>query len=297
MSHEAFRALLAPEDRARLAERSDAAGLRHLALHWGLIGAFGTLIALRVPGWPLLMVPQGLLLAFLFTLQHECTHATPFASGRLSTWVGRIAGLPILQPFEWFRLFHLAHHRHTNDPARDPELAGGKPRTWAHYALHVSGWTFWAGHVRTLAASALARVGAPYIPERAHPRLVREARVMLAVYAGAALCTLLVSPVLLRVWLIPVLIAMPALRLYVLAEHGRCPHVADLFENTRTTLTSRAVRWLAWNMPYHAEHHAYPDVPFHRLPELHAMARPHLGVVGEGYGAVTADYARGLHRA
>ena len=24
-----------------------------------------------------------------------------------------------------------------------------------------------------------------------------------------------------------------------------------------------------WNMPYHAEHHAYPSVPFHALPQLH----------------------------
>lgn len=31
----------------------------------------------------------------------------------------------------------------------------------------------------------------------------------------------------------------------------------------RATLTLSLVRLFAWNMPYHAEHHTYPAVPFH----------------------------------
>lgn len=30
-------------------------------------------------------------------------------------------------------------------------------------------------------------------------------------------------------------------------------------------------RKLAWNMPYHAEHHAWPSVPFHFLPFVHKL--------------------------
>ena len=26
-----------------------------------------------------------------------------------------------------------------------------------------------------------------------------------------------------------------------------------------------------WNMPYHAEHHAYPEIPFYSLPKLHEL--------------------------
>jgi len=29
------------------------------------------------------------------------------------------------------------------------------------------------------------------------------------------------------------------------------------------------VKFIMWNMPYHAEHHAFPAVPFHALPQLH----------------------------
>jgi fatty acid desaturase len=80
------------------------------------------------------------------------------------------------------------------------------------------------------------------------------------------------------------------LRLYLLAEHGRCLEVEDMFLNTRTTLTTRVVRFLAWNMPYHAEHHAMPSVPFHKLPVLHDMTAAHLGQVSDGYSGFSKSY-------
>ncbi|MGR3468946.1 MAG: fatty acid desaturase, partial [Shimia sp.] len=74
------------------------------------------------------------------------------------------------------------------------------------------------------------------------------------------------------------------------------PPVANMLENSRTTFTNRVVRFLAWNMPYHAEHHAYPQVPFHQLPALHAHTARHLKSTSDGYAAFTADYAAGLER-
>ena len=38
------------------------------------------------------------------------------------------------------------------------------------------------------------------------------------------------------------------------------------------------------------EHHVFPAVPFHRLPELHRRMRGHLGVTADGYAAFTRDY-------
>ena len=91
-------------------------------------------------------------------------------------------------------------------------------------------------------------------------------------------------------WLIPVLLGQPFLRLYLLAEHGDCPLVANMLENTRTTLTNAVVRFLTWNMPYHVEHHAYPAVPFHQLPALHREIRAHLYVTADGYARFTRAY-------
>jgi fatty acid desaturase len=295
MDHKTYLRTMPPEDRARLTAKSDAAGLRHLALHMGLILFLGGLIALRVPFWPVLMLPQGIALAFLFTLQHEATHKTPFASGPLNEWVGRACGVIIVQPFLWFRYFHLMHHRHTNIEGSDPELAGlPKPENWPALFWHLSTIGYWRDKALVLWQMGFGRIDAPYLPEPVHPRLRREARAMVAIYAGLAGFTLFVTPLLLWVWLIPLILGFPVLRLYLLAEHGHCPKVADMFQNTRTTYTNALVRFLAWNMPYHVEHHVFPQVPFYLLPRFHDDIRPHLAVTSDGYAAFGAEYVAGF---
>ena len=294
MDHKAFLSTLSPGTVAELNRTSDAPGLRHLAGHAGLIGGLGLWIGLGWPLWWLMLVPQGIALCFLFTLQHETTHKTPFRTLWINEWVGRITGLMILQPFEWFRYFHLAHHRHTNDPEKDPELlAGAKPETWAQYIRHISGLPYWTALLRQTIANALGRNPGDYLPARALTRIKTEARWMLAVYA-LALLSLAFTPLLFWVWLLPCLLGQPFLRLYLLAEHGRCPFVANMLENTRTTYTNRIIRFLAWNMPYHVEHHSLPNVPFHKLPELHDRMRGHHRVTSPGYAAFTAEYTRHL---
>ena len=119
---------------------------------------------------------------------------------------------------------------------------------------------------------------------------------MLALYAGLAL-SLTVSSQALWLWIIPILLGQPVLRLFLLAEHGRCPAVANMFQNTRTTFTTRVVRFLSWNMSYHAEHHILPSVPFHRLPDLHRETARHLEVTAPGYVAFSRDYVDHLGEA
>ncbi|MEL6480898.1 MAG: fatty acid desaturase, partial [Pseudomonadota bacterium] len=284
-----------PETLAALNETSDRAGLRQLAGHLGAIAAVGAVILAGPPGWWLLLPAQGVLLVFLFTLLHETVHFTPFRSRWLNVAAGYLAGGVLLIPPHWFRYYHLAHHRHTHDPAHDPELAAPKPESWGGYAWYLTGLSVWRSSILTLFRNAAGRARDPFLPQRARGRVQLEALAMLAFYAGlAAWSALAGSAALLWLWVVPVILGQPFLRLYLLAEHTRCPHVANMFENTRTTFTSRAIRWLAWNMPYHAEHHALPTVPFHRLPALHALTRPHLKSTAEGYTAFHAEYQAAL---
>jgi fatty acid desaturase len=90
--------------------------------------------------------------------------------------------------------------------------------------------------------------------------------------------------------LLPVIIGQMALRVILLAEHADCPAGEDAFLTTRTTKTTRVVRWLTWNANYHAEHHAYPTVPFHNLPDLHNLMKAELRVTADSYGAFTRDF-------
>ncbi len=295
MDHRDIIASLTDAERARLTARTDAEGVRHLAVHWGLILLLGGLIAARVPFWWLLILPQGVLIVFLFTLLHEAVHRTPFRSDWLNTLAAYVSGFLLFLGPTWFRYFHFAHHRHTQDPENDPELATPKPETLAQYVLHVSGLPVYWGEAKGLVMNALGRGTAAYVPAKGAARVEREAAVMLGLYAGLLGLSLWSGSALLWwCWILPALVGQPFLRLYLLAEHGRCAFVANMLENTRTTATNRIVRFLAWNMPYHAEHHAYPAVPFHRLPDFHAVVAAHLRETERGYARFNARYVAGL---
>lgn len=276
-----------------LLARRDRPGLLWLAGHLALLALASLLVGLSLGSWWLLpaMAAQGVALTFLFAPLHECIHGTAFASPWLNRWVAWLCGLPLLLLPSYFRAFHMAHHAHTQNPARDPELAARKPETPGAALLHFSGYGYWKGQAAALLQAAGGRLEAGFITSRAAPAIRREAQAALALYALLLLGSLLAgSAALLWFWLLPMLLGQPFLRGYLLAEHWGCPEVADMRRNTRTTLTNAAVRFLAWNMPYHAEHHAYPSVPFHALPRLHALLRPELAVVAPGYLSVQRSF-------
>ena len=275
------------------AEPSDRAGLLHLAGHVGLLAVTASLITLARGSLALLpaLILHGIVLVFLFAPLHESVHRTAFRSRRLNDWVAWVAGLVLLLPPNWFRAFHFAHHRYTQIEGRDPELEAKRVETWPDYLVHLSGWRYWKSAVALIFRNASGRAAASFAPKTLEPRLVREARIMLAVYAlVAALSVAFRSNIALLYWVLPVLLGQPFLRAYLLAEHTGLPLVEDFWENTRTTLTGLPVRFLAWNMPFHTEHHVNPAVPFHALPELHARERAKLKVVTPGYVAFHREW-------
>ena len=293
MDHKTVSDRLSPSAKVKLTQKSDTKGLLHLAAYCLLVLISSVWIATQSPLWPLMMVIQGILLVFLFTLCHECTHQSPFKTDWLNEWVGHATGTVLILPFVWFRYFHLAHHKYTNDPENDPELDEPKPDNWSDYLIHVSGLPYWWSQIRTLFRNAFLEPSAVYLPDRALGRVKREARVMLAFY-GILLLNLFISPLVLTLWLVPMLLGQPFLRLYLMAEHGRCPQVANMLENSRTTFTNRIIRFLAWNMPYHIEHHSFPAVPFHALPDLHEHMKQNLITTSPGYRAFTKEYVADL---
>jgi fatty acid desaturase len=293
--------MTAPEDLdhkaliASLPAAQDAPGLLRLAAHLGALAATGAYIALGLPLWPAVLVPHGALLVFLFTAEHEAIHRTAFRTNALNVAVAHLTGFLLFLPPAYFRYFHLAHHRFTHDPANDPELATPKARTPAEYAAYISGLPEWASRLRTLARNAARETDAPFVPARGRARVRAEARAFLLAYAALAAASLAAGTgALLWLWLLPALLGGPFLRAYLLAEHARCPHVANMLENTRTTFTNRLVRFFAWNMPYHAEHHAYPAAPFHQLPALHRLIRDHLRTTERGYLRFNGKYLASL---
>ena len=297
-SHEELLKVLPTKTSNTLTERLDGPGLKHFALHWLFILVFGVLIYLQIPGWQIIMVPQGISIVFLFTLLHETVHQTPFRTRWVNDIVAKICGFMIFLPVTWFKYFHLAHHRHTQVPGKDPELEVEKPKSIGTYVWYVSGIPTWVGHCKTIIKNTFGYCTADFIPKKAESRIVKESRLLVLLYIIVFFSAYWVEfSILFWIWIFPLLLGQPFLRVYLLAEHGFCPFVANVLENTRTTFTNRLVCFLAWNMPYHTEHHINPMVPFHKLPDLHVIIRDQLRYTENGYIAFTNDYVKKLNKA
>lgn len=282
---------------ARLGRRSDLRGLARLAAHITCIGATGLLVWLARAHWYLLvpaMALHGVTIVTLFAPMHECVHYTAFASRWANDLVGWGAGVLGFYNATYYRHFHAWHHRYTQDPQRDPELIFPKAKNRREYLMELSGFTFWWRRLLDYPRLALGQTDFPFVPAQARRAISLSMSLQLAVYLAAAAAIGVGYTGVLIYWFIPALLAQPFLRALLVAEHSGCSMDQDGLSNTRTTIASFPIRLLMWNMPFHAEHHLYPAVPFHQLPALHGHLRDRLRHLAPGYLAANRDIVRSL---
>jgi len=288
---------LSPTMLRELSVRSNLRGAAQSLGHYGMIVLVGALIWIVSSRhgllWALpLVVLQGYLVAFLFMAVHETAHKTAFKSRGFNLVVGNLSAFIIGLPYEYYCLFHWDHHRYTQDPDKDPELiVGVKPKSDTQLAIAYSGLLQVAGRLRLMLGHAvIGKVVVPWIPENKRTIIVVEARAYLAIYALLfALSLWFSSALLLWVWIVPLVIGQFFLRPYLYAEHTGCERARSAFQNTRTIYTGAIVKWIAWNMPYHVEHHAYPSIPFHALPKLNEIVDGEIVYRGRGYIRTTRE--------
>ncbi|HEY4908897.1 MAG TPA: fatty acid desaturase [Methylomirabilota bacterium] len=288
---------LTREDLHALMIRSDGPAFLRAVWHLGVLAVTGTLLwRLRFTLWVLpLLVVHGYVLAFLFCAFHETAHRTAFRNRWLNVTVGTLAGLLTFWPYRNYRVYHWEHHRYTQDVERDPELYFAKPSFLCAYLFVFTGIPNLFRRLSDIFRLARGLADRPWMAPSERRPLIIEARAYLAVYVAIALGSVLAgSPMALVVWVLPLLVGQAFLRPYLLAEHTACAFTRDCLDNTRTTLTLPLVRLFAWNMPYHAEHHAYPAVPFHALPRLHERVQTRIANLDPGYVAATAKVNRYL---
>ena len=261
-----------------------------------MITASSTYILAGWPGTALAIVAQGILIVFLFTGLHESIHRTAFATPWLNDIVATVFGFVVMLSPTWYRCFHLEHHLYTNDRERDPELAGPKPATKREYAIHVSGLPETWGRFTGLWRNAIFFSKDSYVQEEKKKRVMVESRCYVGGYVALFVISMaLNTAVLFWLWVLPILVGNPFLRLYLLAQHTNCAHVPNMLENTRTVLSNPLVRSIAWNMPYHAAHHSYPNIPFHKLPLFHSIVKDDFANTEYSYWAFHRKYIRSLH--
>jgi fatty acid desaturase len=270
-----------------LQTRSDLAGYTRLGVHLAFLVGTGWLVAISTGLWVIpAMFALGVVQAALFAPAHETMHQTAFKSRRANQIVGWLTSCPSLLNAQFYTAYHLAHHRHTQIPGRDPELGIPDPESVGGYIVRVLGIPFWQLRLTVAWDGLRGDLSAyPYVTPAVAPMIIRSLRLMLLLMVGGSVVSGLLfgwaTPFLF--WIGPQLLGQPPLRAYLMAEHTGCTMDRNGLTNTRTTLTNAAVRLLMWDMPFHAEHHLYPSIPFHRLRAAHAMIKDRLGFVQPGY--------------
>ena len=267
-----------------LMKRSDQPALRDaVILFTAMILFAGMGIALWPTWWSLpFWLAYGVLYGSAMDARwHECGHGTAFRTAWMNDVIYQIACFCMIRnPISW-RWSHARHHTDTIIIGRDPEILAMRPPAALMIAVNFFGVIdVWRGLARMMlnASGRLDPQEASYIPQSEQPKVIRVARVWLAIYAATIVLAVMLGSILPLM-----LIGLP--RLYgawhhvltgILQHTGLAENVTDHRLNTRTVYMNPISRFIYLNMNYHVEHHMFPMVPYHRLPELHALIKDDL---------------------
>ena len=232
-------------------------------------------------GW-FLLAPLCLLSAAalhgisLFT--HEAVHGTLCRNRVLNDVLGAVCALPVLQNGSAYRVLHLRHHRHLGEDG-DPD----------HYENYTrwSWMVFLMNWLRLLIGYPVYIVAIPILGFRYGSAAQRVGIVAEVVALGVLAAAIWCSPVprmwLVWGWLVPMLIINTLVNFRGMSQHTLLEEASDEVRGTRSILTGPVVRYFMCNENFHLEHHLYPGVPWHRLPEVHAWLKPELERRGAPY--------------
>jgi fatty acid desaturase len=210
---------------------------------------------------------------------HECGHGTAFKSFWLNNLVYQVACFMIMREPEIWRWSHTRHHTDTIIVGRDPEIVAMRPPALVKLAFYFFGWPTAPLVFKKLAIHASGRLlpdEQTFVPESEWPKVIRTARIWLAIHAAVV-----VSAIALHSWL-PVMLVGPLPFMYGtwlsvyfgLTQHlGLAEDVLDHRLCARTVYMNPIFRFVYWNMNYHVEHHMFPMVPYHALPALHQIVK------------------------
>lgn len=266
--------------RARMKElmrRSDGPAMRDTLIWIGALIGSGALGAYFWGTW--WCVPFFIIYGILYgsggdSRWHECGHGTAFKTQWMNDAIYQLACfMTVRNPIVW-RWSHSRHHTDTIIVGRDPEIILMRPPEIIKALLNVFGilmipQAWWA--MLRYAGGNLTKAERDFIPENEWPKVFFVARVWTAIYLAVIVSCLYVGS-----FLPAMLIGLPSMygawHMFMtgLTQHiGLAEDVLDHRLNCRTAYINPFSRFVYWNMNYHVEHHMFPMVPYHRLPELH----------------------------
>jgi len=265
----------------KLLERRDGPAIRDTLLWFALIFGSGYAgYALWGTGWAIIpFAIYGVLYASTSDSRwHEASHGTAFKTDWMNNALYEIASFMVMRESTVWRWSHTRHHSDTIIVGRDPEIAVPRPPDVPSLVLGFFNLPVYPKYFRQIFTHAFGRMlpdEKTYIPESEFPKVFFKARIYLVIYLaviGLALATHSILPLLYigltnlyGTWLMGI---------YGFTQHaGLAENVLDHRLNCRTAYLNPLHRYLYWNMNYHVEHHMFPLVPYHALPQLHAAVK------------------------
>jgi len=242
----------------------------------------------------------AVLLAWYGSLQHETIHNHPTPYRRLNALIASLP-LSLWLPYGIYRDTHLLHHqnrgRHLTDPVLDPEsfyLENGSVSRRSPWLLAVyRANTTLAG--RMLFGPFLSAVAfwAPAVAELKagdHSRAAIWSRHVLGV---AAVLVWIVGICHIPAWVYLVLMVYPSVSLGQLRSFAEHRAHADPHQRTTVVEAHPLLALIFLNNNLHIAHHAYPKLPWYRLPETWRQMRGAKAEVGLVFAGGYAQIVRG----
>ncbi|MFE2923586.1 fatty acid desaturase family protein [Streptomyces goshikiensis] len=244
------------------------------------IWALGAALSLSAWPWPLRVlgvVLTGAMYAHWLELQHQCLHHSAFRRARWHRIAGIPLGVPMLVSYSHYRVRHLQHHRYLGTD-QDSEFFGfdsRQPVTWGALAREALAFSRLGGAamdiVRAWTGSWTYDTG-QIAPARKREVVAEYKLFALPILAAVALVALGHGELVLWVWLLPLLVAVPLHFLVELPEHIMCDNTStDVLRNTRSITGSWFSTWYTNGNNLHIEHHAAMVVPINQLRGRHDL--------------------------
>lgn len=275
-----------------LTRRSDKEALLHFLGFIALVAGSGALAWLSlgtrwcVPAFLL----YGTIYAFAEAIEHELRHRTPFKTEWLNESVHWLICFMTWREQIYSRWSHAQHHTYTHLTATVPsdvEIAVKRPPNYFKLAtdfLRVSHGIHHLGNIILHSFGVVSTSAKAVVPPSEYRAMYRNSRIVLALYLGV-----IVWAVAAHSWLPVVFLLLPRSygawlhELLAITQHtGLRENELDHRFSTRTLKLNPFLQFLYWNMNYHIEHHMFPNVPFHALPQLREAIKAELPPAYDG---------------
>ncbi len=277
-------------DLAALNKDAIAAAKQHMgAVAWptallavGTVSAFVANLWLFSAGWQPVWSATlifAVLTYFSYTPLHEAAHGNIHGRHDRLQWLNDACGFmvaPLIAiPYASHKVEHFTHHRHTNQPDKDPDFVVNE--------MHQGAWAFVVAGLKMLWVQNTFLFRDYWASAPLRERLIYLSEFAVSIGWRVAVVALIPREGILTVVLAGYFLGA-FFTLYWFAYRPHLPYrETRRYQNTNSMLMPRWMKPLEWfwlGQNLHSVHHLFPRVPFYRYHALHREIEPVLRAHG-----------------